>query len=123
MADTTVGGDRGADVIKFDTIGDYQYIVYVSLYKHRGSPKASTTAPPELSLDDSQAQLKVFSPYYSWPVFIFEVPAQASSPTYNYWTAFCFEGRSGLRNLTPINALTQGVPDVSTCQQIYGTRK
>jgi hypothetical protein len=33
MTDTTLGGDRGADVIKFDYIGDFQYLVYVSLYK------------------------------------------------------------------------------------------
>ena len=123
MADTLTGGDRGADVIKFDYIGDFQYIVYVSLFHHRTSPKATTNQAPELTLSESQAQLKVFAPYYSWPVYIFEVPAQAANPTYNYWTAFCFDGKGGLKNLTPINALTQGIPDVSTCHQIYGTRK
>lgn len=35
MTDTTTGGDRGADVIKFDYMGDYQYLVYVSLYKQK----------------------------------------------------------------------------------------
>lgn len=40
MSDTIAGGDRGVDVIKFDYIGDFQYIVYVSLYHHKESPKA-----------------------------------------------------------------------------------
>jgi len=42
MTDTISGGDRGADVIKFNYIGDYQYIVYVSLFHHRKeSPNAA----------------------------------------------------------------------------------
>lgn len=32
MADTFEGGDRGADVLKFEWIGDFEYIVYVSLF-------------------------------------------------------------------------------------------
>ena len=49
MADTVQGGDRGSDVIKFDYIGDYQYIVYVSLYHHKTtSPKATTTQPTDI---------------------------------------------------------------------------
>ena len=32
ITDTIEGGERGADVIKFDWIGDFQYIVYVSLF-------------------------------------------------------------------------------------------
>lgn len=55
MADTSLGGDKGADVIKFDYIGDFQYIVYVSLFKHKSSPKADSKASPQLSLTDSQA--------------------------------------------------------------------
>ena len=124
MVDTQTGGDRGADVIKFDYIGDFQYIVYVSLFKHKNaSPRADKDNLPDLTLAESQAQLKVFAPFYTWPVYIFEVPARQADPTYNYWTVFCFEGKSGLKNLTPVNALTQGAPDVTTCQQAYGTRK
>ena len=55
MTDTVQGGDRGADVIKFDYVGDFQYIVYVSLFKnHRSSPKA-TNQTAEVSLAESQA--------------------------------------------------------------------
>lgn len=32
MADTVQGGDRGADAVKFESIGDYQYLVYVSMF-------------------------------------------------------------------------------------------
>jgi hypothetical protein len=56
MSDTVSGGDRGSDVIKFDYIGDYQYIVYVSLYKHKvTSPKATPNPTQDLSLSESQA--------------------------------------------------------------------
>lgn len=57
MTDTTLGGDRGADVIKFDYVGDFQYLVYISLFKHKStSPKASSaSASSEASLSESQA--------------------------------------------------------------------
>lgn len=43
VEDTVIGGNRGADVIKFDWIGDFEYIVYVSEYVHKNSsPKATT---------------------------------------------------------------------------------
>lgn len=42
MSDTIQGGERGADTVRFDKLGDYQYLVYVSMFKHRkSSPKAS----------------------------------------------------------------------------------
>lgn len=43
MEDTIQGGDKGADVVKFEQIGDYQYLVYVSMFKHRTSPKITNT--------------------------------------------------------------------------------
>jgi hypothetical protein len=55
MSDTTAGGDRGADVIKFDYTGDYQYIVYVSQFKHRSSPKATNNTQSDVNLPESQA--------------------------------------------------------------------
>lgn len=39
MTDTYQGGDRGADAVRFDKIGNYQYLVYISQFKHRTSPK------------------------------------------------------------------------------------
>ena len=39
MEDTVTGGDKGADVIKFEWMGDFQYIVYVSLFKHANYTK------------------------------------------------------------------------------------
>lgn len=123
MADTVSGGDRGSDVIKFDYIGDYQYIVYVSLYKHKAtSPRAYPNVTQDLSLAESKAQLKLFAPYYSWPVYVFDIPAAPATSTNNYWTVFCFNGVDGLRGLTPINTLSSGAPDVSSCHSIYGTR-
>lgn len=35
MTDSLEGGDRGADVIKFDYVGNYQYLVYVSHFRGR----------------------------------------------------------------------------------------
>ncbi len=69
IADTSEGGDKGADVIKFDWIGDFEYIVYVSLFP-------SATPQSELTLAESEAELKVFAPYHSWPAYIFQIPAR-----------------------------------------------
>lgn len=55
MSDTIQGGDHGADSIKFEKVGDYQYLVYVSFFKHRASPKASNSTLPEPTLAESQA--------------------------------------------------------------------
>jgi hypothetical protein len=35
MEDTIYGGERGADTVKFESIGDYQYFVSVSIFKNR----------------------------------------------------------------------------------------
>jgi len=80
LSDTVGGGDKGADAVKFDYIGDYQYLVYVSLYKHASSPKQGYTQQ-DVSLSESQAQLKLFAPYYQWPVYIFDIPAAPASST------------------------------------------
>jgi hypothetical protein len=54
MADTVQGGDKGGDVIKLEYIGDYQYIVYVSLFKHRNtSPKVQNSSTIDVSMAES----------------------------------------------------------------------
>jgi hypothetical protein len=35
MEDTVYGGERGADTVKFESIGDYQYLVSVTMFKQR----------------------------------------------------------------------------------------
>ena len=56
MTDQTSGGERGADVIKFDQVGDYQYLVYVSMFKHQLSPKAPNSSNyADFALSESQA--------------------------------------------------------------------
>ena len=58
MTDTELGGDKGSDTIILEKIGDYNYLLYVSLFKHRASPKGNL---PELGFTESQAQLKLFT--------------------------------------------------------------
>lgn len=57
VADTELGGDKGSDAVKFEKIGDYQYLVYVSMYKHRASPKGQgtnqTKSPQEPAFTES----------------------------------------------------------------------
>lgn len=54
MNDEVQGGNKGADVIKFDWVGDFHYMVYVSVFKHKEGPRSGTTEP-DVSLADSQA--------------------------------------------------------------------
>lgn len=75
-----------------------------------------------MTLAESQAQIKVFSPFYEWPVYIFDVPAQIPNPTINHWVVFCLNGKLGLKDLAPLNIMTQASPDVITlCHPIFGT--
>lgn len=53
MSDTIQGGDHGADAVKFESVGDYQYLVYVSLFKHRSSPKGGNSTQQEPALAES----------------------------------------------------------------------
>jgi hypothetical protein len=121
MSDTIQGGDHGADAIKFERVGDYQYLVYVSIFKHRASPKAANTT--EAALSESQSQLKLFAPKIGWPVQVFEIPSVPANSGLNYWSVFCLNGRDGLRGISPINQLTSGAPDNSICSQRFGKRK
>jgi hypothetical protein len=123
MADTVEGGDRGADVIKFEWIGDFEYIVYVSLFHPKQDQSSHINPQKELTLSESLAELKVFAPFHSWPVYIFNVPAKAADPRYTYWAVFCISGKEGLKKIYPLNTLTYEAPDVSSCSQAYGQRK
>jgi hypothetical protein len=53
IIDVTNGAEKGADVVKFEKVGNFQYLVYVSLFKHRASPKAADNI--DRNLVDSQA--------------------------------------------------------------------
>ena len=99
----------------FDWIGDFEYIVYVSLYPQQ-YPQA------EVTLAESEAELKVFSPYHSWPSLSFQIPAHQPDSRYTYWSVFCLSGKNGLKKLSPLNSLSYEAPDVSSCSQIYGQR-
>ena len=52
MQDSVEGGHKGADVIKFEKIGDFQYLVYISLFSHKSSPNANVTSNDQ-TLSDS----------------------------------------------------------------------
>jgi hypothetical protein len=113
LTDSQNSGEKGADVIKFNYIGDFQYIVYVSVYQGPKGPKAGPS--DELSLSESQAQIKVFAPYYAWPIYTMEVPSLSNAGDNKYWSAFCFSGQSGLKDVRMINELSNKAPDVSRC--------
>lgn len=38
LTDSQNSGEKGADVVKIDSIGPYQYLVYVSVYEGKGGP-------------------------------------------------------------------------------------
>ena len=51
------------------------------------------------TVESDQVGIKVFSPYYSWPVFHLMMPA---SSELQYWTAFCFDAEKGLKGIEPL---------------------
>jgi hypothetical protein len=64
--------------------------------------------------------LKVFVPFYNWPVYTFEVPALPANKEERIWTAFCFNGATGLKDVRTLSVLSKDEPDVSICQSFYG---
>jgi len=57
------------------------------------------------------------------PVIIFEIPSVPASSSGNFWNAFCFNGKDGLKGLTSLNSITQAPLDSQFCQKYYGYRK
>ena len=46
--------------------------------------------------------IKVFSPFYNWPVYHLYAPATAQDQG-DYWLAFCLVGREGIKGIYPLN--------------------
>lgn len=70
---------------------DQTYLVYVS------DATASTS-------------LKIFSPYYNWPVY------KLNSNVKGNWLAMCIIGREGIKGIYPVNV--SGPTDKSVCSKI-----
>ena len=56
--------------------------------------------------DFSDVSVKVFSPFYNWPVFHIHAPSTEQM----YWAAFCFYPQDGLKGIKPVNKVVGHKP-------------
>lgn len=81
--------------------------MYVSLF-----PRTLGRSSIE-SWDD--VSLKVFAPYYDWPVFQLNAPARpVAAADEIYWLAFCLTGKEGIKGLYPLNRYSGTRPDLES---------
>jgi hypothetical protein len=77
------------------------------------------TAAKNNSFNLSQGLLKVFSPYYDWPVLQLHAPQVDGTNHDSNWIAFCLIGDQGLRGIYPLNNISKDHPNVlTTCNDV-----
>ena len=96
-----------ADIVLFDQVDrDTLYLVYVNLSTLRMKSKHSA------SFDLSKGVLKVYSPFYDWPVLQLHAPQVSNGSQDSNWVAFCMVGGLGLKGIVPVNTVSKSRPNV-----------
>ena len=96
--------------IKFDKIGDFEYMVYAS---RDVKTQENTQGIKNMEL---QASLSIYSPRHSQPIYTVELPFINSDNKENYWIGFCLRGGRGINfngvSVSDPNALFMTKPSV-----------
>lgn len=77
--------------IKFDKLGDFNYMVYASR-------SLQTVDKVDTSLKNSalRATLQIFSPRHDEPLYQVELPFYTTDIKEKYWIGFCLRGGRGI---------------------------
>ena len=99
------------EAVKFDKVGDFNYMVYASRTKKVVSNHNHLQDSPLL------ATLQIFSPRHIGPVYEVNLPFYTSTIKEKYWIAFCLRGGRGINNngvtVSDLKALYLDKPDVN----------
>ena len=112
-ADKILDGDRFATIqaMKFDRIGDFNYMVYTRRYLRNATASALDR---DMSL---MATLQVYAPLHSGPVYEMNLPFYTPDIEEKYWVGFCLRGGQGINfngfSIADPNALFLNKPNVN----------
>jgi len=76
--------------VKFDYIGDYEYLIYASRNKFNMT-NTNTVNARQLT-----ASLKIFAPRHEEAIFTVELPFYNGDLKEKYWIGFCLRGGQGI---------------------------
>lgn len=99
------------EAVKFDKVGDFNYMVYAS------RTKKVEANPNHIQDSPLLATLQIFSPRHQGPVYEVNLPFYTSTIKEKYWIAFCLRGGRGINNngvtVSDLKALYLDKPDVN----------
>ena len=81
---------------------DKHFLVYISVQT-------------QSAFQSNDVGVKVFSPFYRWPVYHIRQPA-FSQNGYTDWVAFCFDGEEGIKGLYPVGKYVSVEPTFDICK-------
>jgi hypothetical protein len=141
--DNLRGGKNGVETITIRDLGQYVYTFAVHRYLDNTngiskgenpiadsptSPNSTNSNIPRIPLKDSKATVSVYVGGFKGPVHVLEIPsvitdANADPQNYNWWTAFCLDGKVGMRSLTALDELSANKPNYTKCEEFYNKPK
>jgi hypothetical protein len=77
--------------IKFDKIGDFEYMVYASR-----SIQTVENAEAKIKNMELEATLSIYSPRHDEPVYSVDLPFYNADIKEQYWIGFCLRGGRGI---------------------------
>jgi hypothetical protein len=87
------------------------------------SDNTSSNGIPKIPLKDSKATVSVYVSGFKGAVHVLSVPTQLSAAgdpdSFNWWTAFCLDGKAGISSLSTVNELTVQKPAYTRCEDYY----
>jgi hypothetical protein len=136
--DNLLGGKKGVETITIKELGQYVYTFAVHRFLDNANgvaqgetpiadsptPSDTTASPiPRIPLRDSKATVSVYVAGFKGPIHVLEVPNKIPEGTdaqaVNWWTAFCLDGKVGMRSLSAVDELTVNKPNFTRCEAFY----
>lgn len=104
---------QGKESIIVRNLGNYNYIIAVNDYRvNRNNTR---------SFYDSNAIVSVYNKDYREPYFTLDIPNNyvedilGTRKNFEWWLAFCFDGKAGMKTLKYVNKLLDYEPNWEDC--------
>ena len=139
--DSREKNEISSEIIEISEFSDYVYLFYVRKYFDSSNgitlneykidgvepqPKINFTdidTKYDENLTNTMARILVYSNGYRIPALKINVPGFIKNETnnvdYNYWVAFCINGKEGINSLKVVNDLLSNEPAKNICSSYY----
>ena len=141
FVDNREKNEISSEIIEISEFSDYIYLFYVRKYfdssngnalnefKKDGLETKEKTNYTELDikyneyLNNTSARIFIYSNGFKIPALKINIPGfvknEINQIEYNYWVAFCVNGKEGINSLKVVNELMQNEPPKNICLSYY----